>query len=403
MKVVIVNKFHYIKGGSERYYFTIAEAFKKLNDEVHFFSMLDEKNIKCDDEKYFVSNKGPDSSLKGKIKFIRTMFYSKEAYNKMTLLLKDVNPDVVILNLVHKHLTLSIVKAVKDFNKNIKIVWVMHDLITICPSYTMLDNNLKVCEKCILGDFKNCYKNKCIRSSFFLSYLSYLEAKKIRKKNYYNLIDLYVTPSNFYKKKLEESKFSTSKIIQLTNPLPLDTKYEINKKSKDYLLYFGRLSKEKGILNLLDVMKDIDYKLIILGEGPLKDTIKNYIKNDKLNNVTIEGFKEGEELRDYIRYSKAVIIPSIWYENAPYTLSETLSLGKIAIVSNNGGIKEFILDKVNGFIFKDKNELKKYILDLINLTDIEYEKMSKEAYNYAIDNFNALNYVLKLKEYIKEI
>ena len=55
MKVCLVNKFHYQKGGSETYYFTLAEALKAHQHEVVFFSMKDEKNIPCEQEKYFVS------------------------------------------------------------------------------------------------------------------------------------------------------------------------------------------------------------------------------------------------------------------------------------------------------------------------------------------------------------
>ena len=54
MKVLLVNKFHYKKGGSETYYFTLADAFKKRGHEVIFFAMRDEKNIPCEQEKYFV-------------------------------------------------------------------------------------------------------------------------------------------------------------------------------------------------------------------------------------------------------------------------------------------------------------------------------------------------------------
>ena len=199
MKILLVNKFHYMKGGSERYYFTLADAFKRNGHEVIFFAMKDEKNIPCKQEKYFVSNSSINGGIKNKISMVLHMVYSKEAYKKMTQLLKDENPDLVILNLVHKQITCSIIDAIKDYNPKIKIFWTMHDLITVCPSYTMLDGNGNICEKCLHGDFNNCKKNKCIHGSTLMSLLSTYEAKQIKKHKWYNKIDLFICPSNFYK------------------------------------------------------------------------------------------------------------------------------------------------------------------------------------------------------------
>ena len=102
MTILLVNKFHYLKGGSEKYYFTLADSFTRLGHKVVFFSMKDEKNYPCDQEKYFVDNASVNGGLKSKLNMILHIAYSKEAYQKMTLLLEDKNPDLVILNLVHK-------------------------------------------------------------------------------------------------------------------------------------------------------------------------------------------------------------------------------------------------------------------------------------------------------------
>ena len=168
MKILLVNKFHYLKGGSEKYYFTIADTLKAMGHDVVYFAMHDEKNIPCKQDKYFVSSVGVNSNFKGKIKMALNMNYSKESYKKMNDLLDNEKPDVAILNLVHKQITLSIIPALKKHN--VKIIWTMHDLITVCPSYTMIDGNGNICEKCLHGDFKQCYKNNCAHGSKLMSY-----------------------------------------------------------------------------------------------------------------------------------------------------------------------------------------------------------------------------------------
>ena len=181
MKILLVNKFHYMKGGSERYYFTLADAFKEKGHDVVFFAMKDEKNIACEQEKYFVNNSSVNGGIKSKLNMVLHISYSKEAYKKMSLLLQEEKPDLVILNLVHKQITCSIIDAIKDYNDKLLIFWTMHDLIAVCPSYTMLDGNGNICEKCLNKDFNNCRKNKCIKGSTLMSWLSTYEAKQIKR------------------------------------------------------------------------------------------------------------------------------------------------------------------------------------------------------------------------------
>lgn len=402
MKVLLVNKFHYLKGGSEKYYFSLAKALEKAGHEVIFFAMKDEKNYSCNQEKYFVENVSKDAGFKGKIKFLLNINYSKEAYKKMKELLKDENPDLVILNLVHKQITCSIIDAIKEYNPKIKIVWTMHDLITVCPSYTMLDGKGNICEKCLHGDFKNCYKNKCIHGSKLMSYLSYYEAKFIKKNDYYNKVDLFVCPSDFYKKKLEEANFTKSKIVTLRNPLEikeLDSKSFVN---GNYILYFGRLSKEKGVLTLIKAMKDINYPLYIVGTGPIENELKQYVEENNLTNIKFWGYQTGGTLNNLILGSKVVVLPSEWYENGPYSAMEAMAIGKPLIVSSLGGLPELVQDGKNGYIYNKDIELAEKIIKTVSLNDDEYLKMSNASYLMAKQLFNADEYVEKLLKLLEE-
>lgn len=394
MKVLLVNKFHYMKGGSERYYFTLAETFKAHGHEVIFFAMQDEKNIPCEQEKYFVSNSSVGGGIKSKLNMVLHIAYSKEAYKKMKALLADAKPDLVILNLVHKQITLSIIDAIKEYNPKLPIFWTMHDLIAVCPSYTMLDGNGNICEKCLYGDFKNCVKNNCIKGSKLMSMLSEYEANYIRKKGWYNKVDLYICPSEFYKNKLQQSKFTASKIICLRNPLPPDTQYGINDKDEGYALYFGRLSKEKGVKTLIDQAVKAGVNLKILGTGPIEDELKDYAKDFK--NVEFKGFQQGEALTNYIKKARCVVLPSEWYENGPYSAMEAMALGKPLIVSNNGGLPELVEDGVNGYIYADKDKLADKLKDMFALSQEEYTAMCSASLERAKKCFNADDYIEQL-------
>jgi glycosyltransferase involved in cell wall biosynthesis len=401
MKILMVNKFHYHKGGSETYYFTVAETLKKMGHEVIFFAMKNDKNLPCDQSKYFVSNVGVNGGITSKIKMVKNIAYSKEAYNNMEELLINEKPDIAILNLVHKQITCSIIDSLKKHN--VKIAWTMHDLITVCPAYTMLDGKGNVCKKCLDGNYKHCIKNKCVHNSKLMSYLSYFEAKQIKKHNWYNKVDLYICPSLFYKKMLEKANFTNKPIVYLRNPLPINTIYQIPKTTKNYILYFGRLSKEKGLFALINSMKNINYNLVILGTGPIEEDLHKFIFENELNNkIQMLGFKTGQELKNYINDARCVVLPSEWYENGPYSAMEAMSSGKPLIVSSMGGLPELVDNNLNGYIYKDKEGLTNCINQIINLPDNEYKNMCQESMNKAKKYFNPIDYCTELLKLVEE-
>ena len=81
MKVLLVNKYHYVRGGSETYYFGLAELLRKAGHEVIFFAMQDKKNIPCEQSEYFVSNVdfNGELSVREKVNAAMRMIYSLEA------------------------------------------------------------------------------------------------------------------------------------------------------------------------------------------------------------------------------------------------------------------------------------------------------------------------------------
>ena len=392
MKVLLVNKFHYRKGGSETYYFTLAEALKARGHEVIFFAMQDEKNLSCEQEGYFVSNASVNGGMKSKLNMLLHMTYSKEAYTKMKALLKAERPDLVILNLVHKQITLSIIDAIKEHDPKLPIFWTMHDLIAVCPSYSMRDGSGNICEKCLGGDFSHCVKNKCIKGNTLMSVLSKHEAEYIRKRKWYDQVDLFICPSEFYRKKLTEGNFTKSPIVTMRNPLPLDTAFERNETNEGYILYFGRLSPEKGVKTLIEAAKKCDCRLVILGTGPQEQELKEFAKDAP--NIEFKGFQTGKTLKNYVKNSKCVVLPSEWYENGPYSAMEAMALGKPLIVSNYGGLPELVEDGVNGYIYEKTADALAECIEKMQKLDLgTYQKMANASLEKAKAMFDAEKYV----------
>ena len=394
MRVLLVNKFHWNKGGSEKYYFELGELLKQHGHEVAYFSMEDEKNIKTGDKEYFVPKFDLNNSSKLKA---LDVIYNKENEKIMEKALDEFKPDVVHLNNFQRQLSASIIKPIKK--RNIPIVFTAHDVQAICPAITMMDNDKNPCELCMKGKYINCIKKSCNKGSKLKSALGAIEGYYYRnQKIYTDKIDYIITPSEFYRTKFIEDGINPNKIQAIHNSIEMND-YNVETKDDGYALYFGRLSKEKGILNLINAFAKCNKgNLYIAGEGPEKENIEKIIKENKLEDrVKLLGFLNKEQMTDVTRKCKFVVVPSIWYENCPYSVLETLAIGKPIIGSNMGGIPELVIDNENGFIYNTVDELTEKMNVLFENEDL-VKQFSKKSKELAKQNYDREAYYNKLKQ-----
>ena len=179
------------------------------------------------------------------------------------------------------------------------------------------------------------------------------------------------------KETIAKGGIEESRLTVLHNFVEKNNKDYTLQTNEKYVLYFGRISIEKGIKTLVDVIKELPHiKFVFVGDGPLEDYCKS------IENLELAGRKSGNELKQYIANAAFSVCPSEWYENCPMTIIESLSLATPVIGSDLGGIPELISNNYTGLIFKhnDKEDLKKKISYLWENDEI-ISKMSKNAIN----------------------
>ena len=377
MKVLLVNKFHWLKGGSEKYYFELGQLLKEHGYEVAYFSMKNDKNVITGDKEYFVDE--IDLNNSSKLKAL-DVIYSKTNYKKMMNAIKDFKPDVIHVNNFQRQLSSSIIRAAND--SNVPVVFTAHDVQAICPAITMMDNNKCVCELCMHGKYYNCIKKSCNKGSKAKSIIGAIEGYYYRyKKIYTDKIKYIITPSEFYRTKFIDDGINPNKIEAIHNFI-IASDYDVETEIGDYALYFGRLSKEKGINNLIEAFKKCKTgKLYIAGDGPEKENIEKFIKDNNLSKkVKLLGFLNKEQVTEYVRKARFIVVPSIWYENCPYSVMETLAIGKPVIGADIAGIPELVINNENGFVYKydDIYELSEKMDNLFK-NDKLVNKFSKNA------------------------
>ena len=387
MRILLVNKFHYLRGGSEKYYFELAQLLKSKGHTVGFFSMKHEENITTGDAEYFVEE--IDLNTGSKLKAL-DVIYSQENKRLMAKALEEFKPDIVHINNFQRQLSASIIDAIKE--KNIPIVMTAHDLNPICPASIMLYNG-EVCDDCITKGYAQCIKKKCVKGSTLKSTLGVMEKKYYDIHKVFRKIDCIISPSEFNKNQLINGKLKYNEIVALHNFVNESERNEYV--LGDYAFYLGRLSKEKGILNLIEAIGDIpNAKLLIAGDGPERERIEAYISEHKLDGrITLLGYQNQDSIHKYITNSRFVVIPSICNENCPYSVLEAMEIGKPIVASRIGGIPELIADGENGYLYKadDINELKEKLMLMLDDDDKvkRFAQKSRELYEsyYSPDSY----------------
>lgn len=424
MRVLLVNKFHYRKGGSETYYFGVAEALRQLGHEVFFFAMEDEKNYPCEQAKYFVSHSdysGKTSAVQ-KLKDGASLIYSFEAKKKFEALLEVVKPDVIHLNLVHRQLTFSILDAPYLKKHHVPVVFTSHDYIMVCPCYTMVNGEGNNCNECLEGTFEPCVRHRCVKDSKAKSLLAKAEADFLRWHKSYEKIDCIIAPSRFMRDKLVQGGIAADKVVYLQNFLTDSqvetgrTVYNPNKfdTNDPYLIFFGRLSKEKGVLTLVRAFVAAlgqlpsDWKLKLVGDGPQREEIEALIAQEgpeAKERIELLGYRSGEELQRLVADARLSVMPSEWRENMPYSGMESLAAGTPIIGSSMGGIPELVLEGETGFLFEGGNEreLASSIVRASHVAEEAYQAMQEACTGYVTSHLGAHAYLRSLVSLYEEL
>ena len=390
MKIVLVNKFWYARGGAERVVLLTKELLEKAGHTVEVFGMNHPDNLFSN--KYFIDNiEYNQGSFWQKIKFGLKAIYNLDAARNFEKLLQDFAPDVVHFHNIYHQLSCSIVGVAKKMN--IKTVMTLHDYKFISPNYNLFHHG-KIDESCIDGQYYRCVLNNCMEN-MPESFLATIEAYFVRFKKYKQMINKFISPSHFLRDKFIKAGFLDNTIEYLPNPLP-DKNFEFADSDDGYLLYVGRLSAEKGVQYLVESAKILsNIKFKIVGTGLDKQNIEENLQKHNIKNVELLGWQNGEVVNDLIKKARIVVVPSVWYENAPLSVLEAKAHGKIIIASNLGGMSELL---PNDLLVEPSNTLilVKKIEQWFACSQEVRQQKAHSLYNEVCQQNTGANYLEKL-------
>lgn len=320
--------------------------------------MLDKNGHKV--TKYTRHNDEIKGGVLSKLKLGIDTIFSLKTYKEVKKLIDENDIDIV-----HVHNTLPLISPSIYYAaraKKVPIVQTIHNFRLLCPGATFTRCG-EICEDCVSKGLEQSLKHKCYRNSLSQTFIMYIMLKLHRIIGIYDKIN-YITLTEFNKQKLSTLVKDESKIH--VKPNFIEKREDIERTLEDYFVYIGRLDDIKGINFLVEGWKNIDknINLYIIGTGPEEENLKHIISENRLNNVKLLGFMKREDAFKVIEKSRAIIIPSKWYEGFPMTIAESFSLGVPVIGSKLGNIESIVDDERNGLLFTTNN--KESLKEVIN-------------------------------------
>jgi glycosyltransferase involved in cell wall biosynthesis len=350
MRVLQANKFFYVRGGSERYYFDLCDLLVQRGHQVEHFSMRHDRNVPSPDQAFFVSpiDLNACRGIAAKARAASRIIYSREAGHKMGQLMDARRPDLVHLHNISRQLSPSIIGQARK--RGIPVVQTLHDLFLVCPAHSFFVKGAP-CEACKAGAFWHVVPRRCIDGSLTSSSLGALEAYLHAWLGLYKHVGRFIAPSLFLKSKVAALGWIADRLVHLPYFVPLGPDWSAS--NEGYVLFTGRVSTEKGVGTLIDaagLCKTV--RFVVAGEGLELDGFKQEADRRGLANLEFAGYVKGEALEHLLAGAACVVVPSISYENLPLSILEAFARGKPAVAADSGGIAELVRNGETGFVFE---------------------------------------------------
>ncbi|MFH0808985.1 MAG: glycosyltransferase [Pseudomonadota bacterium] len=355
MRILFLNNYYYLRGGSERVLFQEMAALEAVGHQVAVFSRRHPENLPTPHESLFTPPMDTQRVSFGPraLVTLRELFYSQANYQAVRRIVAEFKPDVAHAHNIYGRLSTSVLDALRDCQ--VPAVLTLHDYKLICPNYLLLCGG-RICEACKGGRFYQAFLNRCHKGSYAASAVYALESGFTRLWGKYDSLRGLIAPSRFLGCKFAEFGFDSRRIHYIPNCIDTD-EYVAAAGMGRHILFLGRLSREKGVDVLLAAHGALPNKprppLLIVGDGPERQKLREAAAS--LEDREFAGYLQGSALRETIRQALAVVVPSVWYENAPLAVLEAMACGKPVIGARIGGISEMIDDAETGYLFEPGN------------------------------------------------
>jgi glycosyltransferase involved in cell wall biosynthesis len=350
MRILFCNKYNYPFSGTEVYLFELMDLMRARGHEVALFSMTDRRGKATPYDRHFV----PHIDFKEKCGWVHKIsraaraIYSREARRRIRGLIAEFRPDVAHVRNIYHHLSPSILWELKAHK--IPVVYHLNDFKLLCPSYNLVSRG-RACEACKSGAFWHALRAQCypgLGARVTLTSEAYVHRFL---GTYRKCVDLFLAPSEFVRDKFvahgwDKSKFEMLPHFQEVQASPVPPP------AQGFILYVGRLSREKRVDDLLRAMQQLpEEQLVIAGDGPEREQLQQLTASLGLTNTKFVGHVGSAQRDSLIAGSRFTVFPSHAYETLGKTILESYAQARPVIASDMGSRRELVRDGETGLLY----------------------------------------------------
>lgn len=365
MRILFCNKYNHRFSGTEVYLFELMELLRAHGHEVALFSMSDPRGDPTPYDRHFVPfiNFKQESGIWRKAHQASHALYSPSARRRLRALIREFQPDIAHVRNIYHHLSPSILWELKA--QNVPVLYHINDFKLLCPTYNLVSRG-QACEACKGGAFWHALRPACypgLGARVTLMTEAYLHRGL---GTYRSCVDLFLAPSQFVRDKFVEHGWSRSRFEVLPH---FQGTHAVSSVPQSFVLYFGRLSAEKGVDDLLRAMKKLpQVRLKVAGDGPQREELHALADTLGLSNVEFTGQVNAQQRDTLISQSLFTVLPSHAYETFGKTILESYAEGRPVVASDTGSRRELVREGETGLLYRtgDSDQLAAVIQLLVS-------------------------------------
>jgi glycosyltransferase involved in cell wall biosynthesis len=409
-RLLAVHRWRHRKGGAEGVHLDHLALFRQRGWTCADFAVDHPDNEPSEWSGYFPAPVAPQAGLAG-LAALPRFFHSREAGANFARLLDDFRPDVIHAHGLYHHLTNAILAPARA--RGVPIVYTLHDYKLICPAYHFYTERKGVCEGCRGGKQWRCLTNRCTGGGLAQDALYALDGLvQWHGGALRDSVARFVGPCRFIVDKFAEHGFPPEKLRYIPNffeseddaPASPREVAALRAARGRHIVYFGRLSPEKGVDALIDAAAAAGAPLTIVGDGPKRAELEAQARALGAD-CRFTGHLKGAGLWAQVEAATAIALPSVWYEIAPKSLLEAQARGKPIIATRIGGLPELVADGETGLLVapNDRVGLAAALGRVLAMDERELAAMGAKGRAQAISQFTRQRYYREMTALYAEL
>jgi glycosyltransferase involved in cell wall biosynthesis len=357
-------------GGTERVAITTAVGLQKRGYNVAYFAGEPIATPELDAIRT-VSMDQTDAYHASKAEVLKRFVWNTEAGARFGQFLEEFSPSdtVIHVHAFRRILSGAVIKEAK--RRGFKLVFTLHDFGVVCPNTTFyIAPQNKICTLKPLSTA--CNACQCTHRGWPMKLMQTARGANLARKKVVNDFDHLIYVSEFSRRIIEPFIPADKPATTIYNPVSND-KQDVTTDQGAAFTYVGRLSQEKGVVGFARAAKAAGVTCQFIGDGPEREAILEVNPE-----AVLTGWLSHAEVQTKIRQSRAVVMPSLWYETAGLAVIEAIAQGVPAIVSRTCASTEYVEHGVTGVHYQGEKELTAV---LSAMTEEQAQLLGTEAYN----------------------